>query len=465
MGLRLGVYKVVMTEDLLWHRLSRRAKVVKLVAQIKRLQYDQTEARKELLYYLNSSQYSFFRRELIKETIYLEPRFYLEYFEKNMTLLNDKENMIWYLSLKDYHNQSELEIPEDWRSYIAKHAPFLYSNIIESSQNAKLNILNEQFEHHQIAPVALYDVQQGVSVGNVYVSNDWLTTNVVKRLQCHERTVSILVTVYNSSAMLKTSISSLLNQTWQDIEVIVVNDASTDDSLEVIKQIASQDNRVKIVDLPVNIGTFSAKNIGAKYATGDFLTCHDSDDWAHPQKIESQITPLLFDSELIATTSQWVRVDDLGRYHVRQVHPYIQQNPASVLFHREKIMQETGLWHNVRTGADSEFLERLKLMYGRKRVNLIKGVLTLGSYRVDSLTTSKIYGAYTKQSALKRMDYWESWRLWHLEQMYSKEKIYMPMVDELLDEKQPRIAVPNDFGVSVDDILFNLKCLNTYSVS
>lgn len=453
-----------MTEDALRHRFSKRAKVVKLVAKVKRLQYNQTEVREELLHYLHSFKYLFFRRELIKETIYLEPGFYLEYFEKNMTLLNDKENMIWYLSLKDYYNQNELTIPEDWREYIAKHAPFLYSNTIEPSQNSKLNIFNEHLDCHQIAPIALYDVQQGVSVGNVHVSDDWLTTNVVKRSQCDERTVSILVTVYNSSAILKTSISSLLNQTWQDLEVIVVNDASTDDSLEVIKQIASQDNRVKIIDLPINVGTFSAKNIGAKYATGDFLTCHDSDDWAHPQKIEAQITPLLFDNELMATTSQWVRVDELGRYHVRQVYPYIQQNPASVLFHREKVMNDAGLWHNVRTGADSEFLERLKLVYGSKSVKLIKGVLTLGSYRVDSLTTSKVYGAYTKQAALKRIDYWESWRLWHLEQMYSKEKIYMPLVDELLDMEQPMIAIPNDLAIDVNEILFNLNNLKTDNI-
>ena len=65
--------------------------------------------------------------------------------------------------------------------------------------------------------------------------------------------VSIIVPVYNTSKYLRKCMDSLVNQTYRDIEIIAFNDASTDDSLSILKEYAAKDSRVKVIDSPINV--------------------------------------------------------------------------------------------------------------------------------------------------------------------------------------------------------------------
>lgn len=93
--------------------------------------------------------------------------------------------------------------------------------------------------------------------------------------------LSIIVPVFNVEPYLDACITSILYQSFQDFEVIFVNDASTDDSLAVLKMHANLDNRIKIVDLPYNTlgGAGIPSNIGLREAKGEFIAFVDSDDW------------------------------------------------------------------------------------------------------------------------------------------------------------------------------------------
>ena len=89
--------------------------------------------------------------------------------------------------------------------------------------------------------------------------------------------LSIIVPLYNSERYLDNCIKSLLNQTYQDIEVILIDDGSTDSSYEICKKYATIDKRIKLLQKD-NAGPASAKNLGLKYAKGNYLTFVDSDD-------------------------------------------------------------------------------------------------------------------------------------------------------------------------------------------
>ena len=214
---------------------------------------------------------------------------------------------------------------------------------------------------------------------------------------------------------------------------------------------------VKVIALPQNVGTFAAKSIGAQYATGDFLTCQDSDDWAHPQKIAEQVRPLIEDASIIATTSHWLRLDHDGQYYVRQIYPFLRQNPASPMFRLQTVKQETGLWHLVRTGADSEFFERLKLVFGSEKIVVVKKPLTIASHRPNSLMTSKEFGIYNKPAALVRLDYWEAWRLWHIDNLYKKQNIFMPEVQQQANSISAQfINIPDSIAIDKTNLNQNL---------
>ena len=98
--------------------------------------------------------------------------------------------------------------------------------------------------------------------------------------------ISILVAVYNTAAYLSQCLDSLLSQTLKDIEVICVDDASTDNSLALLYQYAEKDNRVKVFALKENCGQAHARNVGLSHATGDYIGFVDSDDWLSQDALE-----------------------------------------------------------------------------------------------------------------------------------------------------------------------------------
>lgn len=98
--------------------------------------------------------------------------------------------------------------------------------------------------------------------------------------------ISIIVPVYNVEFFLAKCLDSLINQTYSNIEIICINDGSTDSSLEILQQYKKQSSKIKIISTD-NRGLASARNLGLNNASGDFLTFVDSDDWLDPETIET----------------------------------------------------------------------------------------------------------------------------------------------------------------------------------
>ena len=99
--------------------------------------------------------------------------------------------------------------------------------------------------------------------------------------------VSIIVPVYNTQNYLATCLDSLIGQTLQDIEIICVNDCSTDNSLLVLQEYAKIDPRIRIVDLQENRKQGGARNAGIKLAKSPYFAFVDSDDWADKTMFET----------------------------------------------------------------------------------------------------------------------------------------------------------------------------------
>lgn len=89
--------------------------------------------------------------------------------------------------------------------------------------------------------------------------------------------ISIIVPIYNTAKYLPTCLNSILNQTYQNLEIILVDDGSTDNSSKIIKEYAKKDQRIKVIHQK-NAGLSSARNAGLETATGDYVTFVDSDD-------------------------------------------------------------------------------------------------------------------------------------------------------------------------------------------
>lgn len=97
--------------------------------------------------------------------------------------------------------------------------------------------------------------------------------------------ISIIVPVYNVEKYISRCIDSILSQTFDDFELILVNDGSTDKSFEICKKYQSQDYRIKVLTGP-NRGSSNARNTGLEIATGKYILHIDSDDWIEPNMLE-----------------------------------------------------------------------------------------------------------------------------------------------------------------------------------
>jgi glycosyltransferase involved in cell wall biosynthesis len=103
-----------------------------------------------------------------------------------------------------------------------------------------------------------------------------------------EKKISVIIPVYNTEQYLKRCLDSIKENTYQYLEIICINDGSTDNSLEILEQYQKDDSRFIIIDQK-NSGVSKARNNGLEKATGDYIAFIDSDDWINPKYFEKLI--------------------------------------------------------------------------------------------------------------------------------------------------------------------------------
>ena len=99
--------------------------------------------------------------------------------------------------------------------------------------------------------------------------------------------VSVIIPCFNVSSFVKKAVSSILEQTYANLEVIIVDDASTDETLDIIRNI--NDTRLRVVELKENSKKIGAVNTALQLVTGEFVAFQDADDWSEPNRIEQQV--------------------------------------------------------------------------------------------------------------------------------------------------------------------------------
>jgi len=126
-----------------------------------------------------------------------------------------------------------------------------------------------------------------------------------------QRLVSVVIPAYNAAAFIERTLRSALRQTHSTLEVIVVDDGSTDSTVGLARATAEGDSRVRIISVP-NGGVASARNIGISEAAGEFVAFLDADDLWHPTKIEHQLAALdqVEDAAGVYVLSRYIDVND-----------------------------------------------------------------------------------------------------------------------------------------------------------
>lgn len=107
---------------------------------------------------------------------------------------------------------------------------------------------------------------------------------------CEEQMISVVIPTYNRSKLLKRAVESVLNQTFKDFELIIVDDNSTDNTRETVMDLRKKDSRIKYFRHKNNQGGSAARNTGIKHAKGEFIALLDDDDEWLPEKLIKQMS-------------------------------------------------------------------------------------------------------------------------------------------------------------------------------
>ncbi len=285
---------------------------------------------------------------------------------------------------------------------------YLAMSNLETDIENKLSWINQALELYHISNISVKPHTNLSIYDSLRVSDDSEVTQNGEIAQ--DIKVTVIVPVYNSEEVIQTALTSILNQTWKNLEVLVVDDCSTDSTTMIVDEFARRDNRVTLIRAEKNGGPYVARNLALAYATGQFITCHDADDWSHPYKIETQVLHLKKHKSIIGNTSEQARAtDELKLYRRGKPGYYIFDNMSSFMFRYEPIMDKIGFWDSVRFGADSEFIRRIKKVFGENAVaNLKTGPLSFQRQSDNSLTANDAFG-YHGYFMGARKEYFEAY--------------------------------------------------------
>jgi len=231
------------------------------------------------------------------------------------------------------------------------------------SPQARLATINTALARFGIAPVALADTV----AASAY---DRLTAAAAVKPIADGPLVSVLVAAYDAAQTLPATLRALQEQSWQNLDIIVLDDCSpTEDTLRIAQEFAQADPRIRAIRMPQNRGAYVARNHGLDLARGDFVTLQDADDWAHPHRIEVQMRFMAANPQAIGCTTEQARArDDLSFTRWTGEGRVIFTNTSSFLFRRIPVCEALGYWDTVRFSADNELIRRLQRQFGEGAV-------------------------------------------------------------------------------------------------
>jgi glycosyltransferase involved in cell wall biosynthesis len=132
--------------------------------------------------------------------------------------------------------------------------------------------------------------------------------------------VSIILPTYNRAYLIGRAIQSILNQTYQDFEIIIIDDGSKDDTEKIIRGFKEKDNRIKYISFDANKGAAAARNAGIKMSKGEYITFQDSDDEWVIDKLEKQMKVIETSSENIVVYCGFWRIDGDEKIYIPDIN-------------------------------------------------------------------------------------------------------------------------------------------------
>lgn len=201
--------------------------------------------------------------------------------------------------------------------------------------------------------------------------------------------VSVIMTSHNTEDYIESAIYSLLDQSYKNIEIIVVDDYSSDGTIEILDRLSRSDKRIRFFRLNSNLGTYYAKNLGILQSKGDVIFFQDSDDICHQNRIEICMQALESNANAVAVRAAYARVNP-SNGSIVEVDGYEYKLGLITLGVRRSVFNEIGFFNCTTKASDDEFFNRMKCYYKKIRILDVSQPLYFNTMRSNSLISDMV---------------------------------------------------------------------------
>lgn len=184
--------------------------------------------------------------------------------------------------------------------------------------------------------------------------------------------VSVVIANFNSEKYISAAIESILSQTFEDFELIIVDDKSSDDSISIIKRFCQKDHRIILIEQSENLGVTPTRQNGIMQARGMYVAILDSDDISLPNRLEEQVSILDGFADVVLVSSHYGVIDQNGILKRKQKKVHENQAAikwfmtfgncfahSTIMFRLQTAIELGGYDQNIKRGLDMELSSKL----------------------------------------------------------------------------------------------------------
>jgi glycosyltransferase involved in cell wall biosynthesis len=275
----------------------------------------------------------------------------------------------------------------------------------------------------------------GLYLADLWAQADELARTVPVLTDAQRPLVSVLMTAHNVEAYIEHAVTSVLRQTWQHLELVVVDDASTDLTPVVLERLRQSDERIRMARLNCNLGTYFAKNMALTLARGRFVFFQDGDDLCHPERLRLMMDRLMRPG-VCCVQGAYSRVAfPDGR--VLPVNGVVAKPGLITLGLRRDVFDELGYFNCTTKASDDEFFQRLQ----HNRAHQPGSIVTL--------EWPLYFNTFREGSLFRDMVGNDALRDGHIEQVPSPSRADYVQVFRAFHQSRPSAVLKQAFGFPV----------------
>jgi glycosyltransferase involved in cell wall biosynthesis len=156
--------------------------------------------------------------------------------------------------------------------------------------------------------------------------------------------VSVIIPTYNSEKYIKESLESIINQTYDNLEVVVTDDCSKDNTVDMVKKYQSNDSRIRLIVNKKNMGIALNMNKGIRVCKGKYIAILDADDWAYPYRVEEQVKVMEENPDVVLCSGYMQICDENLNIQKLRTYPLTDKDIRRTFMRYDPIPHPASMW-------------------------------------------------------------------------------------------------------------------------